>query len=443
MTDIQKTRILRIGSFFLAALILFCAMLSPEAAAKSTDEYYENAVLFWTNVERTRNGLSELKTAPALQSAADTRAAEIVSKFDHTRPNGSKWSTAIKSAGISYSNAAENIAAGKAAPYDTVKKWMDSSTHRSNILSSSYSYMAAGYKYASSSTYTYYWTQEFVGGASLSGTANSFYVAPSGVSTDKSSLSVSVGGSTTLAGIPSPVYATEVITCTSSNPNVAKVTGTSVNVFTIKGVANGTANLTVKCGSYSKTVSITVGTGGASSYNSNQPFVDVSTGAVYYNAVMWAYKNDITGGTDATHFSPNKACTRGQVVTFLWRAAGCPSSRGASNPFVDVKSGSYCYDAVMWAYRSGITDGVDATHFKPDKVITREQFVTMLWNYHGSPTVYISNPFRDVSSGSYFYNAVLWAYKNNVTTGIDSTHFGVGDPCLRYQVVLFLYRDLA
>lgn len=438
MTDIQKKCLLRIGCTVLAAAIILCALITPNAAAKSTDEYYENAVLFWTNVERSRNGLSELKTTSALQSAAGIRAGEIVSSFSHTRPNGTKWSTALKSAGVSGGYTAENIAGGKAAPYDTVTQWMNSSGHRANILNSNYSYMGAGYKYASGSTYTHYWTQEFAGGESCSGASGCFYVAPTGVAVDKSSVSLPVGGTAKISGIPSPAYATEVISCTSSNPAVVRVESAQVNVFTIKGVSNGTAELTVRCGSYSKTVFVKVGTG----VNSDNPFVDVSSGAVYHNAVLWAYKNDITGGTDAYHFSPYNDCTRGQVVTFLWRAAGCPSPRSTSNPFVDVKSGSYCYDAVMWAYQKGITGGVDATHFMPDRTVTREQFVTMLWKYHGSPSVTCANPFVDVSRGSYCYDAVMWAYKTGVTKGIDSAHFGVGEPCQRYQVVLFLYRDL-
>ena len=438
MTDFQKKCLLRIGCLLLAAAILACALITPDADAKSTDEYYENAVLFWTNVERSRNGLSELKTTAALQNVADVRAGEIVSSFSHTRPNGTKWTTAFKAAGISYGSAAENIAAGKAAPYETVSQWMNSSGHRANILNRKYSYMGAGYKYVSGSTYTSYWTQEFAGGETYSGASSCFYVAPTGVSADKSSVSLSVGATTQVSGIPSPVYATEIITCTSSNPAVVRVEDTEVNVFTIKGVSNGSAELTIRCGGYSRTVPVRVGTGGSS----DGPFVDVSSGAVYYRAVLWAYRNDITGGTDATHFSPNSYCTRGQVVTFLWRAAGCPSARGVYNPFSDVKSGSYCYDAVMWAYQKGITSGVDASHFRPDSVVTREQFVTMLWKYHGSPSVTCSNPFTDLSRGSYCYDAVLWAYKTGVTTGVDSNRFGVGQPCERYQVVLFLYRDL-
>lgn len=439
MTELHKQRILRIGCVILAAIILVCALIVPQAGAKSSADYYENAVLFWTNVERSRNGLSELKTCTALQNAAGARASEIVSSFSHTRPNGTSWSTAIKAQGISYGKAGENIAAGNAAPYETVSQWMNSDGHRANILNSSYSHLGVGYKNASGSKYTHYWTQEFVSGTNISDTNSSFYVAPTGLTANKSSLKLSVGEAATLSGEPSPVYATEVITCTSSNSKVVKVTGTQVNVFTIKGLANGTATLTLKCGGYSKAVTVTVGTGAGS----ENPFVDVRSSDVYYNAVMWANKNNIVFGTDATHFSPNKSCTRGQVITFLWRASGCPQARSSVNPFTDVKSGSYCYDAVMWAYQKDIVSGTDSTHFSPEQTVTREQFVTMLWKYHGSPKVSGLNPFTDLSRSSSYYNAVMWAYKTGITNGIDSTHFGVGRPCERYQVVLFLYRDMA
>ena len=120
MTDLQKTRVLRALSVLLAIIILLCAAVTPKASAKTTDEYYENAVLFWTNLERTRHGLSALQTTDALDAAADKRAVEISRSFSHTRPNGSAWYTVLSDSGISYSSAAENIAAGQADPCEVV-----------------------------------------------------------------------------------------------------------------------------------------------------------------------------------------------------------------------------------------------------------------------------------------------------------------------------------
>ena len=113
-------------------------------------------------------------------------------------------------------------------------------------------------------------------------------------------------------------------------------------------------------------------------YDPNMSFTDVAAGSYCYDAVQWAVANGITNGTDATHFSPNAGCTRGQVVTFLWRAAGEPTVSGNVG-FADVAPGSYCYEAVKWAVANGITKGTDATHFSPNATCTRGQVVTFLY----------------------------------------------------------------
>ncbi|MGI5875169.1 MAG: S-layer homology domain-containing protein [Bacillota bacterium] len=170
-------------------------------------------------------------------------------------------------------------------------------------------------------------------------------------------------------------------------------------------------------------------------------FVDVKEGAFYYDAVAWAVANGITNGTDAAHFSPAGECTRGQVVTFLWRAAGSPEPTSADNPFADVKEGKFYYNAVLWAVENGITNGTDATHFSPDATCTRGQVVTFQWRAAGSPAPQGSNnPFVDVKAGAFYENAVLWAVANGVTNGTDDTHFSPNDTCTRGQVVTFLFR---
>jgi len=436
MTDIQRKILLTLGSLALAVIILCCALIAPQAEATSTSEYYENAVLFWTNAERVRAGKSELLTTAQLQNVADVRAKEIVTRFDHTRPNGTKWSTLFDTYGIDYNDAGENLAASKDAPYVTVYNWMNSEAHRKNILAEKFSYVGCGYYYDGSATYKHYWSQEFAGGIEYANAAKGFYVAPTGLSADKSTLELAVGASGTVSGIPTPVYATEEISCVSSNTAVVRVDKVTVNVISVTGVNHGTAELTLRCGKYTETVTVKVGTG----INSDVPFVDVSPNSVYYKAVVWAYKNEIVSGTDTTHFSPKSPCTRGQVVTFLWRAAGKPTVDTA-NPFVDVKEGSYCDMAVRWAVKYGVTSGTDATHFSPNATVTREQFVTLLWNYRGKPVVSIENPFVDVPN-KYYYNAIMWAYSTGVTSGVDATHFGVGRPCERYQVAMFIYNDM-
>ena len=174
-------------------------------------------------------------------------------------------------------------------------------------------------------------------------------------------------------------------------------------------------------------------------YDPNMNFTDVAAGSYCYDAVQWAVANGITNGTDATHFSPNAGCTRGQVVTFLWRAAGEPVVSGNVG-FVDVAAGSYCYNAVQWAVAKGITKGTDTTHFSPNATCTRGQVVTFMYRAAGEPAVGGSNGFVDVAAGSYCYNAVQWAVANGITKGTDATHFSPNATCTRGQVVTFLYR---
>ena len=161
----------------------------------------------------------------------------------------------------------------------------------------------------------------------------------------------------------------------------------------------------------------------------------------YYDAVLWAVKNNITSGTDETHFAPKESCTRAQVVTFLWRAMDEPEPETTKNPFVDVKEDKYYYKAVLWAAENGITAGKDETHFAPNDTVTRAQFVTFLHRSEGEPKPTITkNPFVDVNESKYYYNAVLWAYEKEITTGTDETHFKPESGCTRGQVVTFLYR---
>ena len=169
-------------------------------------------------------------------------------------------------------------------------------------------------------------------------------------------------------------------------------------------------------------------------------FVDVKAGSYYEEAVSWAVSQDVTAGTDSTHFKPYANCTRAQIVTFLWRAAGNPTPT-STNAFVDVKKGDYFYDAVVWAKENNVTTGTDAHHFSPQAVCKRGQIVTFLYNYYGENKDYSGySGFVDVSGTAYYYNAVCWAVENNITAGTDSYHFSPNKNCNRCQAVTFLKR---
>ena len=172
-------------------------------------------------------------------------------------------------------------------------------------------------------------------------------------------------------------------------------------------------------------------------------FEDVADNAWYAEEVAWAVANGITNGTTDTTFSPENLCTRAQVVTFLWREAGEPKTTSDENPFVDVNKdvGGWYYDAVLWAVENGITAGRDATHFAPDDNCLRSEVVMFLWRAAGKPSAALSqNDFADVSSDSWFYDPVLWAVGEGITTGVDDTHFAPDNKCTRAQIVTFLYR---
>ncbi len=173
------------------------------------------------------------------------------------------------------------------------------------------------------------------------------------------------------------------------------------------------------------------------------PFTDVDETNYFYDAVLWAIENGITSGTSETTFSPYQEAERCQVVTFLWRAAGCPNPTNTENPFTDVSESDYFYTAVLWAVEKGITSGTTATTFSPYAKCERCQVVTFLYRYFGEPAVTTgSNSFTDVNTSNYFYNAVQWAVQNGITSGTTATTFGPFVTCERCMVVTFLYRAL-
>ena len=178
------------------------------------------------------------------------------------------------------------------------------------------------------------------------------------------------------------------------------------------------------------------------------PFVDVAEDAVYCDAVLWAYYHEpeqITSGFDATHFGPQKACTRAQVVTFLWRAAGCPEPTGSIDVFKDASDIAAPFrKAVAWAVEKGITTGYEDSTFRPNDSVTRAQFVTFLWRYEGRPVSSGSiDGFKDAADiAAPYRDAVAWAVEKGVTTGYNDGSFRPNAICPRWAVVLFMYRDM-
>ena len=173
-------------------------------------------------------------------------------------------------------------------------------------------------------------------------------------------------------------------------------------------------------------------------------FRDVAENSFYSDALDHSYEMGWVTGLTADTFGPMRSSNRAQVLTFLWRAAGKPQPEAAENPFVDVKEGVFYYDAVLWAVEQGITTGTDATHFSPLGACNRAQVVTFLWRAFGQPeSENGEHPFTDVKAGSWYEQPVRWAVEEGITSGTSATTFAPGSKCNRAQIVTFLYRAYA
>ena len=169
------------------------------------------------------------------------------------------------------------------------------------------------------------------------------------------------------------------------------------------------------------------------------PYRDVSKDSYYYDAVQWASNKGITNGVADGVFAPDWICTRGQIVTFLWRSVGSPTPKTAEMPFADVAEDAYYAQAVLWAVENGITKGTSETTFSPDQTCTRAHAVAFLYRLVGSHAV-TGSSFQDVAADAYYNAAVAWAVQQGITNGTSETTFSPDETCTRAQIVTFLYR---
>ena len=260
----------------------------------------------------------------------------------------------------------------------------------------------------------------------------------SGSSSNNSSYTVSVDKTENGAITVSPKSASKGDTVTIT---VKPDKGYELDTLEVLDKNGDKVKLTEKNGKYTFTMpagKVTV-KGSFVEEDPEQIFADVPVDAYYYEAVKWAVEKDITGGIGNGLFAPKLNCTRAQIVTFLWRAAGSPEPKNA-NSFADVSADSYYAKAVAWAVENGITGGTGNGKFSPNATCTREQAVAFLYRASGSPAVSGGSAFSDVATSSYYADAVAWAEQNGVTGGIGNSKFGTGSDCTRAQIVTFLYR---
>ena len=235
--------------------------------------------------------------------------------------------------------------------------------------------------------------------------------------------SASKGDTVTVTVKPDSGYVLETLTVTDKNGNE----------LTLKDKGNGKYTFTMPAGKVEVKATF------MEDNSMLNFFYDVPNNAYFYEAVKWAVKNGITTGVGNDLFAPEQPCTRAQIVTFLWRAAGSPEPKGAASGMTDVVSGGYYEKAVAWAIENGITTGTTTTTFSPDATCTRAQAVTFLARALKAKAASAAE-FSDVPTGSYFADAVAWAAANGVTEGIGGGLFGSDNDCTRGQIVTFLYR---
>jgi len=234
---------------------------------------------------------------------------------------------------------------------------------------------------------------------------------------------VAAGTPVTVSVIPNSGFRTMGVSVSNST-----ATRTGVNTFSFN-VPSGVSNVTVTP---------------RFDRDNGTVFEDVWSTDYYSSPVAWAVKQGITNGDGGTYtFNPSAGCTRAQMVTFLWRAAGYPTVSGVANPFWDVQPGSYYYNAVLWAVSKGITNGVESTRFGVNEPVTRAQAVTFLYRFNNSPAASASSGFYDVPTAEYYAKAVTWAKNQGITNGDGSSvAFNPIGTCSRAQIVTFLYRDI-
>lgn len=353
-------------------------------------------------------------------SISGTTAAIRLTDYDNTPDGGNKPSTTCKAS----ASITGGTITGALDVRENTKLTISGGTFDRPIDSK---YCASGFVPKANSDGTYGVTRPSSGSSSSSSYDPTYSVStPS--KTEHGSVTVSPknaskGDTVTVTVKPDSGYVLETLTVTDKNGNE----------LTLKDKGNGKYTFTMPAGKVEVKATF------MEDNSMLNFFYDVPNNAYFYEAVKWAVKNGITTGVGNDLFAPEQPCTRAQIVTFLWRAAGAPEPKGAASGMTDVVSGRYYEKAVAWAIENGITTGTTTSTFSPDATCTRAQAVTFLARALKAKAASAAE-FSDVPTDSYFADAVAWAAANGVTEGIGGGLFGSDNDCTRGQIVTFLYR---
>ena len=353
-----------------------------------------------------------------------TASNTISFSVDKATPTGAPTYTAITAGGKTLADAA--LAANESWPVGTLQ-WVDKDGKALDAATEVKANTAYQWKFTpDSKNYNPIEDSITLYSVSTGGGGSTTYPVSTPSKTENGSVSVSPknasrGDTVTITVKPDDGYVLDDLTVTDKNGNDLKLTD--------KG--NGKYTFTMPAGKVEVKASF-------AEEAETSPFADVATNAYYYEAVKWAVEQGITGGIGNNLFGPNQPCTRAQIVTFLWRAAGSPEPKDMSS-FADVSTDSYYAKAVAWAVENGITSGTGDGKFSPDATCTRAQAVTFLARALNAKATSAAE-FSDVPTDSYFAEAVAWAASNGVTAGIGGGLFGPNNDCTRAQIVTFLFR---
>lgn len=377
----------------------------------------EWSAIRYTNIQRIKYGGYPVFAVDFMQDVANLRASDLTLSYSHTRPDGRGAFTAFSDLGYSYSSVSENIGKSTGAE-KMVQDWMYSTTgHREALLNSKWSYIGLGYEYNIDEQCDY-WAQLFTTGGDVvnwrTGLNKTTYADPYELEQDYLILTMSDGNT---AYMPFDLGSMQ-RTTTGYKITLDKNTTAEFTVLRMDGEA--TKDETPKA-------------------EAKTDFIDVPAGSYYEDAVAWAVARNITSGTGKNTFSPDMTCTRGHVVTFLWRSKGEPEPTTKNNPFRDVSEKDWFYDAVLWAVENGITSGTSATTFSPNDTCTTAQILTFIYRFLENPLVNHSNSLYKTYEGKYYAEPLAWADSLKMIDGL-APGFNPNTDCTRASTVYYIYK---